>query len=99
MKTQHPLCEILFAMATGNTVQMCVKPGPDGWFDWVLDCTNPLDSDADEFLWRIKPEPKPDVVRYLNAAPYIGNLVKRVDDNTKLIFDGETGKLKSAEVL
>ena len=60
--------------------------------------------------YRIKPEPKPDVVRYgwaqynervgIDVAPddawYQEHESHR---NLKLTFDGETGKLKSAEVL
>ena len=56
----------------------------------------------DEYLqYRIKPEPKPDVVYY---AKFRINLVsayhieKLKDDNLRLLFD-ETGELKSAEVL
>jgi hypothetical protein len=52
---------------------------------------------------RIKPEPKPDVVRY----GYISCYLKCINltpgcfevDNIKLTFDGETGNLKSAEVI
>jgi len=52
---------------------------------------------------RIKPEPKPDVVRYgyiswnlrcINLTPGCFEM-----DNVKFIFDGETGELKSAEVI
>ena len=56
---------------------------------------------------RIKPEPKPDVIGY--AKVYDSNpMVTYVslsspqldaDNNLKLIWDGETGKLKSAEVI
>ena len=64
-----------------------------------------------EFEYRIKPEPKPDVVvcsrivgkfaftrngleiQQLILHPYLENA------NIKYTFDGETGKLKSAEVL
>jgi hypothetical protein len=52
---------------------------------------------------RIKPEPKPDVVKYITATNYdsIYNVTnsKWDLDNVKLTFDGETGKLKSAEVI
>jgi len=52
---------------------------------------------------RIKPIPKPDIVRY----GYISCYLKCINltpgcfevDNVKLIFDGETGNLKSAEVI
>jgi hypothetical protein len=51
--------------------------------------------------YRIKPEPKPDVVKYylfaFAAICAIGEEGGRV--NLKLTFDGETGELKAAEVL
>jgi hypothetical protein len=56
-----------------------------------------------ESEYRIKPEPKPDVVKYANAWTY--GLYGAYEDltrnppNLKLTFDGETGELKSAEVL
>ena len=40
----------------------------------------------------IKPEPKPDVIRFVIAHNENG------DEKIKLIFDGETGDLKGAEV-
>ena len=56
---------------------------------------------------RIKPEPKPDVIEYAKVcgSKYRGTYISLsstkldADDNLKLIFDGETGKLKSAEVI
>jgi hypothetical protein len=54
--------------------------------------------------YRIEPEPKPkpDPVRYVKATPnvIVGPCTYRyTDDNVRLTFDGETGKLKAAEVL
>ena len=65
--------------------------------------------------YRVKPEPEPDVVLFssvyelnkrtpsqvLGTCTYVSNAhnVKLEDSNLKLIFDGETGKLKNAEVL
>jgi len=63
------------------------------------------------FEYRIKPEPKPDVVRYacydrFQNSEFMQLRLYRVMQNIdssigqlKLTFDGETGKLKSAEVL
>jgi hypothetical protein len=54
--------------------------------------------------YRIKPTPKPDRVRYANpriagdTCAYMGSK-RSQGDNLKLTFDGETGELKSAEVL
>ena len=56
---------------------------------------------------RIKTEPKPDVIRYANVCDsnhmvtYVSLSSPQLDadNNLKLIWDGETGKLKSAEVI
>ena len=53
---------------------------------------------------RIKPEPKPDVVRYgCISSPNVEEInltsCPCSFDNLKLTWDGETGKLKSAEVI
>jgi len=81
----------------------------DGRIYWQDFCVNgiitPLTHSRHE--WRIKPEPKPDVVRYLWASPdsgwctRVGNYTypATTPPNLKIILDGETGKLKSAEVL
>jgi hypothetical protein len=60
----------------------------------------------DTFDWadkvRIKPEPKPDVVRYTQVTLSGTDILSYQEyllDNLKLTFDGETGKLKSAEVI
>lgn len=55
-----------------------------------------------EFLHRIKPEPKPDVVETFFASsefgrPRLAEHWERV--NLKLTYDGWSGKLKAAEVL
>ena len=47
--------------------------------------------------YRIKPEPKPDVIQFWCAS--CEPLKRPLDNNLKLTFDGETGELKSAEVL
>ena len=64
--------------------------------------------------YRIKPEPKPDVVMYSRVLSvqkhkdgayyaWVSNAYTEMPsfkaDNLKLTFDGETGELKSAEVL
>ena len=73
------------------------------WVSPSIYC-NPLTNP--EFEWRIKPEPKTDVVRYVNLYDTEA-CVNRfhamgADDllgTIKCTIDGETGKLKSAEVL
>ena len=66
------------------------------------------------FEYRIKPEPKPDLVMYSRVLSmqehkdggyyaWVSNAYTQMpsckNDNLKLTFDGETGELKSAEVL
>ena len=59
----------------------------------------------DEYQYRIKPEPKPDVVRYFYSEVNSMCGIRFSDchgiaaKELKITWDGETGKLKSAEVL
>ena len=59
--------------------------------------------------YRIKPEPKPDVEKFfiLEANPILGLRLNEIagfkkqphEDWIRVVFDGETAKMKSAEVL
>lgn len=104
MTTEHKHAEVLRAIADGKTVQWKSYKGE--WFDALCDTgLNPLVGHS--FEWRVKPEPKPDVVRYdfvrkscfltleearREAPSYGGGIVRST-------FDGETGKLKSVEIV
>ena len=96
MKTPHKHAELIKAWADGAEIE-CFSEG-----DWYQ---TSFPSWYEDRQYRIKPEPKPDVVRYSLAhfkQEMIYALNKEQDtgvDNLKLTFDGETGKLKSAEVL
>lgn len=86
---------LIKAWADGAEIQY--KDFTGGWVDvgvisWYADCE-----------YRIKPEPKPDVVQEFWCElgnkghwhlPYLTSPA-----NLRLTFDGETGKLKKAEVL
>lgn len=104
MKTPHKHAEVIKAWADGAEIQVRGKLDIDKWTDVV----GPIWNECCQY--RIKPEPKPDVVRcgiivdsswgysteklarqYEELRPAAGLL--------KLTFDGETGKLKSAEVV
>jgi hypothetical protein len=96
----HKHAELIKAWADGAIIQYSTYG--ELWFD--DDCPEWND---DSVIFRIKPEPKPDVVTYC-ALPlkteltYFGfamSPLKTKADNLKLIWDGETGKLKSSEVL
>lgn len=96
MNKPHKHADLIKAWADGAEIE--TKPYSDaGWFP------------VEEPHWhlgreyRIKPEPpKPDVVRYVCAATQgMGPVTEKKwwADNLKLTFDGETGKLKAAEVI
>ena len=102
---EHKHAAVLRAIADGKAVQWRSN---ERWHDYQDGSHgNPLYcSDITE--WRIKPEPKPDVVRYVNA--YLGDGHRTIETakkaqsediagRVKIVIDGETGKLKSAEVL
>lgn len=95
MKQPHKHAEVLRAIADGKEVQ---------WYDartaeWgkprgYTPLTYP------ELEWRVMPEPKPDVVESLFVMPLAtGQTRNDIPHNLRLTFDGETGKLKNAEVL
>ena len=48
--------------------------------------------------YRVKPDPKPDMIRYARAD-VAWDTPQRPGDNLRLTFDGETGRLKAAEVM
>ncbi len=99
----HKHAELIKAWADGAEIQDRYKFGYGDWTDWV---------DNDEPTWqfdheyRIKPEPKPDFVFY--GCAWLPNSTRSLiaiqeldqhNNNIKLTFDGETGELKSSEVL
>ena len=103
MKTPHKHAELIKAWAEGHPIQVSLDG--IGWFSCDKEC-------APSFLpihqYRIKPEPKPDVVRFVvyewdpvneRTSGGIPMNSQNCFFNIKLIFYGETGKLKSAEVL
>jgi hypothetical protein len=91
MKTPHKHAEAIKAWADGAEIE--VQHEGREWF--------PVDYPewCEDAYYRIKPEPKPDVVRYRNVGEGSGYIVPQLDSNLKLTFDGETGNLKSAEVI
>ena len=96
MKTPHKHAEFIKAWADGAEIQIR-HPDTKTW----CDCVDPYWVPSAEY--RIKPEQKPDVVREYVAFPdaiaNVRDLTSALRNNLKLTFDGETGKLKSAEVL
>ena len=104
MKTPHKHAALIKAWADGAEIE--VKNSGGYW----VGCIDPYwSSDA---KYRIKPEPKPDVVRYACCDSYGDGLIMQLRmyrtkqditelyvDQLKLTFDGETFRLKSAEVI
>jgi len=99
MKNPHKHAELIKAWADGAEIEIKFY---DGW----REC-RPIDwNENAEF--RIKPEPKPDFVYYgkldepVRGGYSLGSCFTTyhaAGDKVKLTFDGETGKLKSAEVI
>ena len=90
----HKHAELIKAWADGAEIQVKYTDDPQYWVDKNYPSWHPDDQ------YRIKPEPKPDVNEYVfvkNAyEPISWNCIA---NNLKLTFDGETGELKSAEVI
>jgi len=98
MKTPHKNAEIIKAWADGAQIEYLGIGSASVWES----VTNPRWDGYGEY--RIKPEPKPDVVEQYVAKGYTKYSGVRVAEhwereNLKLTFDGETGKLKAAEVI
>jgi hypothetical protein len=103
MKKPHKHAELIKAWADGAEID-CSYDGINwepilGTPSWLESCQ-----------YRIKPEPKPDVVehmsiyrnlnrRYENERPVGERIDCQYVGNVLLTWDGETRKLKSAEVL
>jgi hypothetical protein len=84
----------IIAWAGGAKIQIYVSE----MGEWV-DICNPIWLGSSKF--RVKPEPKPDLIKKcdIDSRLAVWDCDPRGDPNLKLTFDGETGQLKSAEVL
>ena len=96
MSNRHKYADLIHAWCEGAEIEYKVN---GSWWD----ASQPSwDADSE---YRIKPEPKPDVVKhFLCDFIHVLDTVRFLDDacyakNLRLTFDGDTGKLKSAEVL
>jgi hypothetical protein len=93
---KHKHYDMIVAWAEGKEIQVEEMDGT--WSD----IQGPSWSGHNHY--RIKPEPKPDVVKYLIRGLVSNSSWLEFDNQTgyecvKITFDGETGKLKTAEVL
>lgn len=101
MLQRHKHYDVLVAYAEGHEIQFLSKVD-NTWVDCGKGDLSPIS--FPEYNWRVKPTPKPDVTILANvcqASPgRVGfGLDSCVSPNVCFTFDGETGKLKSAEVL
>lgn len=95
--THDEMIEVIQAHKEGKAIQ--VKHS-SFTYDWA-DISNP-NFNFLEWVYRVKPEPKPDVVGYYSKEflmHYFRDFRGECDEEVKITFDGETGKLKSAEVV
>ena len=90
MKTPQKHAELIKAWAEGAMIE---KRFGNEWHkhEWC-------DIWAHDFEYRIKPEPKPDIVRF-DALAADWNFPAFPKENIKLTFNGDTGALKAAEVI
>jgi hypothetical protein len=102
MSTPHKWADVIKAMADGKAVQRMSHEGI--WLDFKEGMSTPFC--VPDLQWRIKPEPKKDVVAYVGFAQDGDSRVRlacisaeSVINTVKVVLDGETGLLKSAEVV
>ena len=95
MNKKHKHCELIKAWADGAEIEQACRNG----IGEILWC--PFKGSWQEhYEYRIKPEPKVDVVEYWIHKTFAVYEADDIEDaNLRLTFDGETGELKSAEVL
>jgi len=99
MGTPHKWADVIKAMVDGIPVQLKSHPDKE-WTDWEQPYVTPFN--VPEYEWRIKPDPKPDVEMYFELAFLSAHARfkhQKEGEELKLVFDGETGKFKSAEVV
>lgn len=96
---RHVHQDLIDAYNKGAKIQ-CWSTHDSTW----KNCFNPVWTIAAKY--RIKPEPKPDIVGYLCATVsgsrvYVSHCIaqKTFTDNIKVVFDGETNNIKSVEII
>ena len=98
MKTQHKHAEVLITWLQNQSTKLEFKrPLPGAEWEVIYSLINPISNP--DYEWRIKQEPKPDVVFDFEVTIDETVWLNSAGANIKVTFDGETGKLKSAEVI
>jgi len=93
---KHKHADLIKQWADGAQIQ-----GKSEYVEWH-DLRHP--SWHKSWQYRIKPEPKPDMYKYVDVRAVRDGICQWTtclpeEANLGLTFDGETGKLKSAEVM
>jgi hypothetical protein len=90
---RHKHADLIIEWANGAQIEL-YHTDTEKW----VDAPTPLWFDCE---YRVKPEPKPDLIKKcdIDSRLAVWDCDPRGDPNLKLTFDGETGKLKKAEVL
>jgi hypothetical protein len=90
----HKHADIIHAWAEGAEIEVLFSEGEEWYVDEHPDW-------YEHYKYRIKTEIKDDVVLFKYIKFWRGNILAYEDrkPNMKYVFDGETGWLKSAEVL
>lgn len=97
MKTPHKHAELIKAWADGAEIEETFA-GQDS----VASGWTPFEGDWGKAytVFRVRPEPEPDVVLYFrHCVQWWGHETVEDGDNTKATFNGETGKLIKLEVV
>jgi hypothetical protein len=93
---KHKHYDVIIEYALGKEIQ-CYSEQTKQW----VDAYRP--SFLDHVQYRVKPEPKPDIVKYVVCnypldGKWVESRLPHLHDCIKITIDGETNKLKSAEV-
>lgn len=101
--TRHRHADVIHAIAEGKKAQYLSDKG--NWVDAVN--INPIS--YFDMQWRIKPEPKPDIVKWSHIAKIDNGFevallshaysIKDASCNLKITYDGETNQPKSVELI
>jgi len=89
---KHKHADLIHAWADGAQIQFRTSNG--NWAD-----LDHCPSWSTNWEYRIKPEPKPDIVMYFEVRKPYGEILPNPFHNIKATYDGETGALKLAEVI
>jgi len=104
-KVPHKHAELIKQWADGATIEVAIPK------NYASDCIHRFDAWMEtknpewnpQKQYRVKPEPKPDVVRYAVASrikvEFLGPFNTNPENNVMFVFDGETGELKDCQVL